>query len=76
MGSEFVRSTLILLLVNLGYALTALVVGVLAVLALDRWAFRKIDFEEEIAKGNIAAAIFAGVLLLFVAIIVGTSLGK
>ena len=73
MGSEFVRSTVILLGVNLAYALAALVVGVLA---LDRWAFRKIDFQDEIAKGNIAAAIFAAVLLLFVAIIVGTSLGK
>jgi uncharacterized membrane protein YjfL (UPF0719 family) len=76
MSSEFVQSTLMLLIINLVYALTALVVGVVAVLALDRWLFRKIDFQEEIAKGNVAAAIFAGVLLLFVAIIIGTSLGK
>jgi uncharacterized membrane protein YjfL (UPF0719 family) len=76
MGSEFIRSTVILLAVNLAYALTALVVGVLAVLGIDRFLFRKIDFQEEIAKGNIAAAIFAGVLLLFVAIIISTSLGK
>jgi uncharacterized membrane protein YwzB len=76
MQSDFIWSTFVLLAINLGYALTALVVGVLAVLALDRWAFRRIDFQEEIAKGNVAAAIFAGVLLLFVAIIVGTSLGR
>ena len=76
MGSEFIQSTMILLVVNLIYALVALVVGVLAVLGIDHFLFRKIDFQEEIAKGNIAAAIFAGVLLLFVAIIIGTSLGK
>lgn len=76
MSSEFIQSTLMLLVINLAYALTALFVGVVAVLALDRWLFRKIDFQEEIAKGNVAAAIFAGVLLLFVAIIIGTSLGK
>jgi uncharacterized membrane protein YjfL (UPF0719 family) len=76
MNWEFVRSTLVLLVINLTYALTALLMGVVAVLALDRWFFRKVDFQAEIAKGNVAAAIFAGVLLLFVAIIVGTSLGK
>ena len=76
MGSEFVQSTLILLAINLGYALAALIVGVLAVMGIDRWLFRRIDFQEEIAKGNLAAAVFAGVLLLFVAIIVSTSLGK
>lgn len=76
MGSEFIRSTLVLLAVNLVYAVTALIVGVLAVLGLDRWVFKRIDFQEEIAKGNIAAAIFAGVLLLFVAVIIGTSLSN
>ena len=76
MGSEFIRSTAILLVVNLVYALMALIIGVLAVLGIDRFLFRKIDFQEEIAKGNIAAAIFAGVLLLFVAIIISDSLGK
>lgn len=76
MGSDFVVSTLVLLAINLGYAVAALIVGVVAVLGIDRFLFRKIDFEEEIAKGNVAAAIFAGVLLLFVAIIVSTSLGK
>jgi uncharacterized membrane protein YjfL (UPF0719 family) len=76
MDWEFIRSTLVLLGINLVYALLALVIGVTAFLGLDRWFFRRIDFQEEIAKGNVAAAIFSGVLLLFVAIIIGMSLGK
>ena len=40
MDWEFVRSTMVLLAINLGYAVVALVVGVVTVIALDRWLFR------------------------------------
>ena len=76
MDWEFVQSTSILLLINLVYAVVALFVGVLSVRLLDKLILRKIDLEEEIQKGNIAAAIFGGVLVLFVAIIIGFALGK
>jgi hypothetical protein len=39
MGSDFIQSTVILLVVNLVYAVTALVVGVLAVLGIDHFLF-------------------------------------
>ena len=76
MDWEFVQSTSILLLINLIYAVVALFVGVLSVRLLDKLILRKIDLEEEIQKGNIAAAIFGGVLVLFVAIIIGFALAK
>ena len=76
MDWEFVQSTSILLLINLVYAVVALFVGVLSVRLLDKLILRKIDLEEEIQKGNIAAAIFGGVLVLFVAIIIGFALAK
>ena len=54
------------LLVNLFYACltTLLAVGILW--AVDRHVFKNIDFVQEIQKGNIAAAIFAGFFLLSV----------
>lgn len=76
MDWEFVRATSIMLVINLLYAVIALFVGVLAVRVLDKLVLRKIDLEEEIQKGNIAAAIFGGVLVLFVAIIIGFALAK
>lgn len=76
MDMEFVRATSVMLLINLTYAVVALFVGVFAVRLVDRLLLKKIDLEEEIKKGNIAAAIFGGVLILFVAIIVGLALAK
>ena len=54
------------LLVNVFYACltTLLAVGILW--AVDRHVFKNIDFVQEIQKGNIAAAIFAGFFLLSV----------
>ena len=54
------------LLVNVFYACltTLLAVGILWV--VDRHVFKNIDFVQEIQKGNIAAAIFAGFFLLSV----------
>ena len=76
MDWSFVRASGVMLLMNLVYAVVALFVGVLAMRVLDRFMLKKIDLEEEIGKGNIAAAIFASTLLLFVAIIIGLALAK
>ncbi len=72
----FVSRNLVVLAVNLVYAIIALFVGVLALRFLDRFLLKKIDLEEEIRKGNIAAAILAGTLLLFVAIILGMTMAS
>lgn len=76
MDAQFWRATAVTLAINLVYALVALVLGVLAVRAVDRWLYPEIDFAEEIKKGNLAAAVFAGVLLMFVAVILAGALGK
>jgi len=76
MDWEFVSATLVMLLVNLIYAVIALFVGLLAIKIFDNLILKKIDLEEEIKKGNIAAAIFSSTLLIFVAIILGFALGK
>jgi uncharacterized membrane protein YjfL (UPF0719 family) len=76
MDEQFWRATAITLAINLAYALVALVLGVLAVRWIDKRLYPEIDFAEEIKKGNMAAALFAGVLLLFVAVILSGALGK
>jgi ABC-type tungstate transport system substrate-binding protein len=57
--------------INLAYAIVALLVGVIAIRAIDRWIYTGIDFEAEIKKGNVAAAIYKSALLLFVALVIG-----
>lgn len=76
MDASFVRATSLTLLINLLYALVALVVGVLAVRWVDETIYKEIDFMEEIKKGNLAAAIYASVLVLFIGIVLHAALGR
>jgi uncharacterized membrane protein YjfL (UPF0719 family) len=76
MDDQFWRATAITLAINLAYALVALVLGVVTVRFVDKRLYPEIDFVEEIKKGNLAAAVFNGVLLLFVAVILAGALGK
>ena len=71
---QFIIANLITFAINLIYALAALTIGALAFRFIDRHIFRNIDFIEEIKNGNKAAAIYASVILLFIAIILGFAL--
>lgn len=68
------EQTLTFLSINLIYALVALLVSVLALLAIDKWVFTRIDFIKEIKEGNIAAAIFHSTLVIFIGLVVATAL--
>ncbi|MGD8566901.1 MAG: DUF350 domain-containing protein [Gammaproteobacteria bacterium] len=70
MGTEFFTASLINLVINLGYTIIALLVGVYGLLWIDKKLLKNIDIEEEIKKGNLAVAIFASTILIFVAIII------
>ena len=76
MDAQFWKATAITFVINLVYAMVALVIGVVAVRWIDRHLYTEIDFMEEIKRGNLAAAIYAGVLLLFVGIILAAALAK
>jgi uncharacterized membrane protein YjfL (UPF0719 family) len=67
-----VHQSILYLTINLVYAIMALLVGVIAVRAIDRWLYTRVDFEDEIKAGNIAAAIYKSALLLFVAVVIAT----
>ena len=66
--------TMLNMLVSLSYAIVTLIVSVTTLYMIDHFFYKKIDFLEEIKKGNIAASIFYSVILLFVAIIVTISI--
>lgn len=73
---QFWKATAVTLAVHVAYALITLVLGVLAVRLIDRRLYPEIDFIEEIKRGNLAAALVYGVLLVFVAIILAGALGR
>jgi hypothetical protein len=67
---DFILATVMNLSINLVYTVVALFVAVKALLVIDDKLLKEINFEEELKKGNVAAAIFASAILIFVAIIV------
>ena len=62
------------LCVNLGYVVISLFVAMLSLIIIDKYVYKRINFVEEIKKGNIAASIFYSVILLFVAILFSVSM--
>lgn len=60
--------------INLVYALITLVVSVFALVIIDKYVFTKIDFIEEIKKGNVAASIFQSTILIFIGLVVAVSM--
>lgn len=70
MEPEFLKATLVSLGINVAFAVIALFVSFAAIRFFDAKFLRKVDIEEELAKGNVAVAIFASSIMLFVALIV------
>ena len=68
------EQTVTFLLINLGYAILALIVSIVALLLIDKYLFTRIDFIDEIKNGNLAAGIFYSVILLFIGLVVATAL--
>jgi len=62
------------LALNLTYAFLSLVLGIVAIKVIDKLLLPLIDLEEEIQKGNLAAAIFTSTILIFVAIMISSTL--
>lgn len=74
MGQEIIFATLFNLGTNLLYTLIALVIGVTALVVIDKKLLKTVDIDAELKKGNIAVAIFASTILLFIALIVSFGL--
>ena len=74
METEFVIATLFNLGVNLLYTVVALVIAVAALTWVDRKLLQDVDIQKQLQNGNVAVAIFASTILLFVALIVSFGL--
>ncbi|MDJ0626580.1 MAG: DUF350 domain-containing protein [Candidatus Caenarcaniphilales bacterium] len=70
MELDFLFVSLVNLCINLVYSLVALLVSMFALIIVDKKLLRGISIEEEMKKGNLAVAIFASTIMLFVAIII------
>jgi len=68
--TEFFTASILNLAINLCYTILALLVGVYALLWIDRRLLKNIDLEEELKKGNMAVALFASTILIFIAIMI------
>jgi hypothetical protein len=74
MNTEFIFATLFNLGMNLAYTILALILGVAALVVIDRKLLKSTEVEKELKEGNIAIAIFSSTVLLFVALIVSFGL--
>lgn len=68
---SLIRASAISFALHLVFGVVALFVGAFAIKAIDKLLLRGIDLEEEIARGNLAAAVFAGALWIALAMILG-----
>jgi len=68
-----IRATAISLSVHLFFGVVTLFVGALAIRIIDRFVLKRLDMEEEIARGNLAAAVLAGSLWIALALILSKS---
>ena len=74
METEFIFATVFNLGINLLYTIVALILAVGALTLIDRKLLKDVDIQKQLQEGNIAVAIFASTVLLFVAMIVSFGL--
>ena len=74
METGFFFATLFNLFMNIFYTIIALAVGLLALQVVDRQLLKSLDIQEELKNNNMAVAVFASTVLLFVALIVSFGL--
>ena len=56
-------------MIHLLMGIVTVVVGALLIRLIDRVILKKIDLEEEIARGNLAAAVLAGAMWVALALV-------
>ncbi|MBK6691567.1 MAG: DUF350 domain-containing protein [Myxococcales bacterium] len=66
---SLIRASAISMVVHLFFGVITIFVGAIAIKAMDKYVLKRIDLEEEIARGNLAAAVVAGALWIALAMI-------
>ncbi len=73
MNAVILKANICTMGLNLVYAMVALLVGCAALKLMDKLLFPDIDFMAEIKRGNVASAIFFGMVLLFLAMVLSSA---
>ena len=73
MNDVILKANICTMGLNLAYAVVAVLIGLIALKFMDRLLFPDIDFMAEIKRGNIAAALFFGMILLFLALVLSSA---
>jgi len=74
MEFDFLSASLVNLAVNISYTLISLVVAVYALILIDKKLLKGVDIQKELKNNNLAVAIFASSIMIFVAIIISFGL--
>ena len=74
MEFDFLSASLINLAINISYTLISLVVAVYALILIDKKLLKGVDIQQELKNNNLAVAIFASSIMLFVSIIISFGL--
>lgn len=67
---SFINASFINLLINLSYTIVALFVAVVALVTIDKKLLKNVDIQKELQNNNVAVAIFASSIMIFVALII------
>jgi uncharacterized membrane protein YjfL (UPF0719 family) len=68
-----IRASAISFAMHLVFGVVAIVIGAIVIQLIDRVLLKRLDLEEEIARGNLAAALFAGSVWIALALILSRS---
>lgn len=71
---SFVSASLLNLAINIGYTVITLFIAVAALLIIDKMLLKNLDIQKELQNNNMAVAIFASSIMLFVALIISFGL--
>ncbi|WP_448555880.1 DUF350 domain-containing protein [Thalassotalea montiporae] len=74
MEFDFLTASFINLLINLSYTFISLFVAVFALIIVDKKLLKGVDIQQELKQNNIAVAIFASSIMIFVAVIISFGL--
>lgn len=74
MTSEFLMASFFNMGINILQTIIALIVGILGLQFIDSRLLKHLDIEKELQAGNIAVAIFASTIMLFVALVLAFGL--
>lgn len=74
METEFITSSFITLGINLLYTFISLLLAIFFLLFTDKVLLKNIDLQLEIKKGNIAAAIFASTIMMFIVLLITSNM--